>query len=309
MRSMRSIVCLLFLGVLASCAKPKSPEVIGLDGRAFYEPVRSVEQQSVLTKNLTEAKKKWEKDPSEDNYLWYGRREGYLMHLQKAIDIYTEGLEKFPDSYRLYRHRAHRYISIRDFDNAIRDSWKAIELMENKPIESEPDGAPNKLNIPKSTTQSNVWYHLGLAYYLKGEYSNAAEAYEACLKFSDNDDLLVATTDWLYMTYHRLGRKEDAEALLTRIQSQMSIIENEAYHKRLLMYKGEYQPELLLAVLEGGQDPDFILATQGYGVGNWYLIQGDTAKAVDLLKRVVAGPSFTAFGFIAAEVDLLRLDK
>lgn len=304
---MKPSIYVLLLLIFIACSDTKKPEVIGLDGRTFFEPIRSVTQEQQLQQNLRDAKQKFEKNPSEENYIWYGRREGYLMHLQKAIAIFTEGLEKYPDSYRLYRHRAHRYISIRDFDKAISDGKRAAELIQGKPVESEPDGAPNKLNIPKSTTQSNIWYHLGLAYYLKGDYENAASAYEECMKFSDNDDLLVATTDWLYITYQRLGRKEDAESLLTKIQVQMSILENEAYHKRLLMYKGEYQPELLLAVLEEGQDPDFVLAAQGYGVGSWYLIQGDTAKAVDLFKKVVGGPSFTAFGFIAAEADLQRL--
>lgn len=303
-----SIYVALFV-ILVACTESKKPEVIGLGGRAFYEPSRSVTQEQQLQQKLREAKQKFEENPSEENYIWYGRREAYLMHLQKAIAIYTEGLEKYPDSYRLYRHRAHRYISIRDFDKAISDSKRAAELVSGKPVESEPDGAPNKLNIPKSTSQSNIWYHLGLAYYLKGDYANAAKAYEECMKFSDNDDLLVATTDWLYITYQRLGRKEEAQALLTKIDAQMSILENEAYHKRLLMYKGQYQPELLLAVLEEGQDPDFVLAAQGYGVGNWYLLQGDTTKAIDLFKKVVEGPSFTAFGFIAAEADLQRLQK
>lgn len=306
---MKFYVYVLFLMVISACSDQPEPVTIGLDGRAFYEPQRSPEQQNALKKSLLEAKTKFEKDASEENYVWYGRREGYLLHLQKAIDIYTDGIEEYPDSYRLYRHRAHRYISLRDFDNAILDGIKAVELMEGKPVESEPDGVPNKLNIPKSTTQSNVWYHLGLAYYLKGEYANAAKAYEACMKFSDNDDLLVATSDWLFMTYHRLGKKTEADSLLNKISPQMSIIENESYHKRLLMYKGEYQPELLLAVEQGGVAPDIALATQGYGVGNWYLIQGDTAKAIDLFKRVVEGTSFTAFGFIAAEADLQRLAK
>lgn len=306
---MRFYVYVFLLMAGLACSDQPEPVAIGLDGRAFYEPQRSPEQQNVLRKNLQDAKAKFDKDPSEENYIWYGRREGYLLHLQKAVDIYTEGIEAYPDSYRLYRHRAHRYISLRDFDNAILDGIKAAELMEGKPVESEPDGSPNKLNIPKSTTQSNVWYHLGLAYYLKGEYANAAKAYEECMKFSDNDDLLVATSDWLYMTYQRLGRKAEADSLLTNINSQMSIIENESYHKRLLMYKGEYQPELLLAVEQGGVAPDIALATQGYGVGNWYLIQGDTTKAIDLFKRVVEGTSFAAFGFIAAEADLQRLAK
>ena len=34
-------------------------------------------------------------------------------------------------------------------------------------LETEPDGIPNKLNMPLSSTQFNVWYDLALAHYLK----------------------------------------------------------------------------------------------------------------------------------------------
>lgn len=303
-----SLICLI-LSLVACNAKQESTTskavAIGLDGREFFEPKHTAEQINALNA----AKKLFDADPSEENYIWYGRREAYLLRLKEAVAIYTEGLEEYPESYRLYRHRAHRYISMREFDKAIEDSQKAIEYIEGKPIETELDGVPNRLNIPKSTTQFNIWYHLGLAHYLKKEYEQAAQAYETCLKLSDNDDLLVATTDWLYMTYNRLGKKEEAQALLEAIKPQMGIVENESYHKRLLMYKGEYQPELLLALEEGGVDPQIAIATQGYGVGNWYLQQGDTVKAMDTFRQVVQGTSFTAFGFIAAEVDLFNLQK
>ena len=37
----------------------------------------------------------------------------------------------------------------------------------------EPDGQPNARNIPTSTLNSNIYYHLGLAQYLKGEFEAA----------------------------------------------------------------------------------------------------------------------------------------
>ena len=51
---------------------------------------------------------------------------------------------------------------------------------------------------------------------------------------------------------------------------------------------------------------DIQIATQGYGVGNWYLVNGDHASAVDIFKKVLAGKATTAFGFIAAEADVKR---
>ena len=49
------------------------------------------------------------------------------------------------------------------------------------------------------------------------------------------------------------------------------------------------------------------IATHGYGVGNWYLVNGDKAKAREIFDRdVLKGGSWAAFGYIAAEADLRR---
>jgi tetratricopeptide (TPR) repeat protein len=305
MKYSAGIFCLALL--LAGCKETTQPVLVGLDGREFFEPERTPEQQHKLEMELEAAKSDFEKDPSEEHYIWYGRREAYLAHFDKSISIFTEGIERYPESFSLYRHRGHRYITIRKFDLAIADFKKAASLMAGKPILSEEDGMPNKLNIPVSTVQFNIMYHLGLAYYLKGEYKEAAETFETCLTYCDNDDLLIATVDWLFMTYHKLHRKEDALLVLKKVPEKVTIIENETYLKRLNMYKGLQPPELLLAVEAGSESADLAFATQGYGVGNWYLIQGDTASAKNIFKRVVDGSYYSAFGFIAAEAELIKL--
>ena len=90
-----------------------------------------------------------------------------------------------------------------------------------------------------------------------------------------NDDMLVATSDWLYMTLRRLKRDAEARQVLEPIREQMDVIENGAYHARLLMYKGLRTPE---SVLNLNTADDIQIATQGYGVGNWYLVNGDRAQ-------------------------------
>jgi TolA-binding protein len=179
--------------------------------------------------------------------------------------------------------------------------------MDGKALEVEPDGQPNAFNIPLSTTQFNVWYHLGLAHYLVGNFVEAEKAYLACLAVCQNDDSIVATADWLYMTYQRQGKKSEAAKLLAGLQSEMTILENDSYLIRLKLYKGEIPVDSVLRVNEQNTDADLSLATQGYGVGNWYLCQGDTAQAAKVFTQVVEGKHFAAFGFIASEADLLRL--
>jgi tetratricopeptide (TPR) repeat protein len=311
---MQKYILMIVLLLAISCAKPQNDEnqqvkevVVGLNGKEYESPVLSAKHKAKLDSNLQIAIKNFEVDPSEENYFWYGRREAYLYHYQKAIEIFTEGLEKYPESFRLYRHRGHRYITVREFDKAIEDLTKASNLMQGALLEIEPDGQPNKLNKPLSSTQFNIWYHLGLAYYLKGDFTNAEKAYLECMNVSDNDDLITATVDWLYMTYRRENKITEAAKLLEKIHDGMTIIENDSYLKRLHLYNGVLPVDSVLNVNASNDDIDLALATQGYGVGNWYLYNGDTTKAIEIFDRVLAGKHFSAFGFIAAEADRVRL--
>lgn len=308
--SLRFLIPTLFI-ILVGCSSnteeiAAEPEVYSLIGEEYFAPTVA---NPKLDSNLTVARKNFEADPSEENYIWLGRRTAYLMRYNEAIEIFNEGIDLFPNSYRLYRHRGHRYLSQRKFDAAIADLKKAVDLMQGAPIEIEPDGQPNKLNQPLSSTQFNVWYHLGLAHYLKGEFDLAEKAYLECMRVSDNDDLITATVDWLYMTYCREGKTEEAKELLAKITDTMTIIENDSYFKRLNLYKGTLPVDSVLSVSSYNEDVELALATQGYGVGNWYLCQGDSTKAIEIFERVVSGKHFSAFGFIAAEADLVRLTK
>jgi tetratricopeptide (TPR) repeat protein len=267
-------------------------------------------QTPVLSKadsNLLEARRNYLNDSSEENSIWLGRRLSYLNTFDSAIALYTKSIARFPESYKLLRHRGHRYISTRQFDLAIQDFEAAAVLMKDQPIETEPDGLPNKINTPLSSGHFNVWYHLGLAYYLKGDFEKALSAYLECMKVSNNDDLKVATADWLYMTYRRLGKENEAKEVLNGIATEMTIVENDSYFKRLKMYKGLLPADSVLNPNPNNSDYDLSLATQGYGVANWYYTNGDKGKAKEILDKVVKGKSVNSFGYIAAETDLKRL--
>lgn len=55
------------------------------------------------------------------DYEVLGGYHSELFQYHKAIAVYIEGLEHFPDSYRLLRHRGHRYINLRNLEQAIID--------------------------------------------------------------------------------------------------------------------------------------------------------------------------------------------
>ncbi|MGH7150067.1 MAG: tetratricopeptide repeat protein, partial [Planctomycetota bacterium] len=226
---------------------------------------------------------------------------------REAIDVFSRGIEKHPADFRLLRHRGHRYITVREFDRAISDLERARTLIEGVPDQVEPDGDPSPRGAPPGTNHFNVWYHLGLARYLSGDFPSAARAYDACMEFSRaSDDRLVATSDWLYMTLRRLGREAEAAAVLEPIRKDLHVLDNDAYFRRLLLYKGELRPEDLLDPTETS---GVNRATLGYGLGNWHLSNGRTEAARGIFEEIVRGPQWSAFGFIAAEAELARMRK
>jgi tetratricopeptide (TPR) repeat protein len=267
-------------------------------------PVLPETVRAGLEAKLAEARASYDRAPrNADNIIWLGRRTAYLNRFDEAIAIYTNGIKLFPKDARFYRHRGHRYLSLRRFKEAIADFEKAAKLVKGHPDETEPDGLPNARNIPTSTLNSNIYYHLGLAYYVTGDFPKALRAYRECVKFSTNPDMLAATTHWLYMTLRRLERQAEAEKILAPITESLNIIENRDYYRLLLMYQGKVKPEELLAEAEKS-DSALSFPSAGYGIGNWYWYNGQHLKAAAVWSKIVTGPQCTSFGYIAAEQEL-----
>ena len=99
------------------------------------------------------------------------------------------------------------------------------------------------------------------------------------MSYSPNPDLLVATTDWMYMAYMRAGNLAAAQQLLGLIPGGLQIIENESYYNRIKMYQGQISPDALLDLKNITPENEINLITQGYGVGNWYYHHGEKEKA------------------------------
>lgn len=274
--------------------------------RAFplVAPVRARYEEQ-----LADARRAYEHTPTNvDSIIWYGRRLGYLGRLRESIEIYGRGIALYPNNAWLYRHRGHRYISVRDFDHAIADLERASRLVTGKPDEVEPDGQPNAQNTPIGTLHSNIDYHLALAYYLRGDFAKALPVYRRDLLDARNDDRRVSTTHWLYMSLRRLHRDAEAAATLAPITRDMHVIENDAYYRLVKLYKGLQSADSVLTIGPNGE-MSVTDATAAYGLANWHLYNGRRAEAERLFRRIVGGGQWGAFGYIAAEVELSRLQK
>lgn len=282
---------------------PERQGIVSLAGEPLAPPPIAPERLATLEADLERAEAAAARDPwSEDAAIWLGRRLAYLHRYEEAIDEFSRGLRRHPHSARLLRHRGHRLITVRRLDEAVADLALAAELTDGAPDEVEPDGAPNRLNIPRATLKTNIWYHLALARYLRGENAEAAAAWSQCLVLCTNDDMRVATMHWLFWSLRRDGRPDEAAALLKPVEPAMDVIENADYHRLLLLYKGELTADEVLAAPDGG----VALASAGYGAANWWLAQGDETRGRELLQRIVRETPWPAFGHIGAEADLAR---
>jgi tetratricopeptide (TPR) repeat protein len=243
-----------------------------------------------------------QKEPSAEAIIWLGRRTAYLGKFREAIQVYTGGLRLYPTDPRLLRHRGHRLLTVRELEPARADLQTAAGLIKGQQDEVEPDGQPNARGIPTSTLHSNIWYHLALARYLKADYAGAADDWRRARDAVKNPDNLVAASHWLYLSLRRAGRDADATAVLEPIRADLDVIENGSYHSLLLMYKGERTPADLLAKAPDGASGSAVR----YGVGAWHLVNGRRAEAIPVFERILTGPDWPSFGFLAAEAELAR---
>lgn len=300
---------ILFLGA-SSCTHGGDGEGSGLtDGEAqepqayslFGDPLFAMED---TTGAILAADSALSESPSDvELIIAAGRVRRNFWQYREAMELYTRAMELAPQDWRPYRFRGHRHISLRQFDEAVVDLERAREL------------AP--LNW-------DVAYHLGLAYYLAGRFSDAADEYGRCLAMaqdaqaqaanaqdfrscSENEadpESYVAMTEWAVRAYSRAGRMEEAERLLGEVPEDLPVEENLAYYHDLLFYKGELTAQELL---NPGPDAPYRRETVGFGVASWLLVQGDTAEARSLLEELVQDPWWPGFGRIASEAELARL--
>ena len=277
--------------LLSAQAPQGKPEVISPQGKAFY--ARPDADGAVAKADAALAA-----DPDNVTLLLAAARaRDVTTQYNASIDIYSKVIALAPSDVRGYRFRGHRYISTRRFPEAVKDLVRARSL------------AP---------TSFDVAYHLGLAYFLSGDFSKAAleyarclgskeegtlpEGWRSCAAAAKTDDDRVAITDWLYRADRRAGLHADAKARLKGIVEGMTVKENTAYYQALLFYKGLRTEDDVLAP-KTLQDNTFV--TTAFGVANFYLAEKREADACRLLNAIVADDlHWNGFGFIAAETEL-----
>ena len=265
-------------------------------------PEISESAKNKLQQNLDAAIVNLERNPNGLNELiWAGRRTAYLGNYYEAIDFFSKAIVLHPESAEPYRHRGHRWITLRCYDKAIADLTTAVGLIKGKTDVIELDGMPNEKNIPTSTLQSNIWYHLGLAYYLKGDYNQAVTVFNSCLGVSTNPDMFISAANWYNNSLRKAGRISEADEFLKNINPNVELIENHDYLRILKLYinKVEINDPIDFLKNEAGLGA----ASYGYGLGLYLSLKREKDKANLVFNHILNLKQWGAFGYIAAEAE------
>jgi tetratricopeptide (TPR) repeat protein len=202
----------------------------------------------------------------------------------QAIPACSESLRLNPNNAEALRDRGHYHLNLGEVEPALADLTRAAEL---------------------AGTDRGVYYHLGVAYYLKGDFARAAAAYQSCLENSKVPDTIECIA-WLYPSLVRAGRKQEAAALLDRVQADSNITGHPAWYlDRLLLFKGARTEEQVAANLnaEGGLS----MSSIGYSLGLWHLLSGRPQNAKAYFQKAVATNFTPAWGYRCSEAELERM--
>lgn len=221
-------------------------------------------------------------DPKNvERIIALGVAQSGVRQFREAIATFTRGLKIAPNNALLYRWRGHRYLSVREFDRALDDLTRGARL---------------------DSTIYGIWYHMGIVRFARGDFAGAVAAFSRSQPRSPNPEELAGSTDWLWMSLSRAGRGTEAQAMLDRHPDSLPV--TNAYAQRLKLYRGQTSPD---SVFTPADTADIQVATLSYGIGNWYLVRGDTTRARTWFERSVRSGGWPAFGFIISEIELKRV--
>jgi len=267
-------LALLLIAILPAAARTQSVQ--------YTSPAGITYRSQADTGPIARAQRAVDADPrSVQKLITLGIAQSGARQMQEAVRTFTRALAIEPENPILYRWRGHRNLSVRNFDQAMADFTRGYGM---------------------DSTVYGILYHLGVLRFVRGDFNAAADAFRRAQPLAPDAGELAGSTDWRWMSLMRAGRASEAAAMLARRPD--SLPTTVAYARRLKLYRGEIGPEQLLTPSDTG---DVEVATLAYGLGNWYLVRGDTTRARAAFQRSVASGGWPAFGFIAAEAELKRL--
>jgi tetratricopeptide (TPR) repeat protein len=301
MKKPNSLLCiLLFFSPLIGNGQNNEPQAYSLSGKPLFANPSDAKalRKSDSTVHAIQAKG----NLSEDDFVEIGKQLVATARYKEAVENYTVGLSKFPNSFKILRHRGHRYLTLRKLELVVKDLLKARDLIKSLPDVWDFDAKGNKTD----TYQHQIEYHLGVYYFLKGKYKDAVTAFEKSLKEAHEANEIVGTTDWLYNSYRRNGQEKEAAKLLEAFSADVKADHEQAYFRRIMLYKGLIKPNELVDETMPPEKMNVQEVTRLYGLANWYGFQGNKEKAKELYDKIIRSSSWPAFAYLASETELLK---
>jgi tetratricopeptide (TPR) repeat protein len=282
-RSLRAVVAAL-AALAALAAVPLATATARAQSVQYTSPAGVAYRAQADTGPIARARAALASDPrSLEKILALGAAQSGVRQFREAIETYTRGLDVHPNDALLLRWRGHRHLSVRAFDQAMADLARSAAL---------------------DSTMYGAWYHLGIVKFVRGDFGGAADAFRRGMPYAPDPGELAGSTDWLWMSLARAGRGAEAKALLDRRPDSLKT--TVAYAQRLKLYRGELAPDQLFTPSDTAEVQ---VATLAFGLGNWYLVRGDTARARGWFERSVQSGGWPGFGFIVSEAELRRLHR
>lgn len=281
--------------VVAANAMTQSPSGVQFRDKEFDPSSKQWFDGDLETANIVFASAPFK----ESSYTWRGRREGFLGNFAKAIEIFTEGMELFPNSYALYRYRGYFLVRNYQFEDGIRDLQRAEELIENVDISLTQVGIPGRSNFSPSTFKRNIFYYLAESSMATGDYNTVIEYMDKAAEANqlrDKDDFLVSTSFYKYIAMRKLGRDQEADQMIKTIPRDLDIISNRDYYNSIQYLQGRYSRA------------EFISRADSlglYAVAMKDMFDGNEADAKEILTLVTNN---NHKGYWLAEAELISLN-
>ena len=208
----------------------------------------------------------------------------------EAVATCTEALAKHPDNIALLTERGHRLLALRKFAEAKADFVRAAALGSKNP---------------------ETFYHLGLANLFLGEYAAASSAFcNQGLPLAPDEDSRINFSNWCYAASRRAGLKEKADQAVAWVGGKAPAGHSEFYYNLVRFYQGaKTEAEIVPASTPVDLESELRFTTIAFGVANWYLANGETAKARAYFERIVKGRVWGTWGYVGSEVELVRMKK
>lgn len=248
----------------------------------YVFPYASIEETEEL--KALEAKLVATPESPEDGKLWFEKYKLMVeqSNMREAINCLSRCIAIDPFCGIYYRWRGHRHLNCGDIEDACADFTMATRL------------------LPENW---DAWYHLALCNVVLGRHYAAEYAHKKCWSMHMTDQKRVPVVNWAWINLGLLGRREEADELLKKyIAPDMQVGPNAAYLKMCLAYKGEIPLEELLNGDDDDEDKYLGIATQAFGLANYYRINGDMDKYNETIDFIVeeCKSAWNGFGYSAA---------